>query len=123
MKKIILFITAFLYAKLAYAQDLIPCPDGTWADPAIGCVETPKAVVAPESSIVDLVLQIASMLMTVVAGVAVVALIFSGISYAMALGNDEKIRKAKRMIFWSVIGLVIALLARYLAQFLIDVIT
>ena len=123
MKKTFLFITAFLYAKLAYAQDLIPCPDGTYADPAIGCVTTPETVVAPESSIVDLILQIASILMTVVAGVAVVALIFGGISYALALGNDEKVRKAKRMIFWSVIGLVIALLARYIAQFLIDVIT
>lgn len=123
MKKILPLITAFLYTRLAYAQDLIPCPDGTWADPAIGCVKTPESVVAPEASIADLILRIASTFMGVVAGVAVIALIFGGISYALALGNDEKIRKAKRMIFWSVAGLVIALLARYTAQFILSAIT
>ena len=120
MYKYFLFITAFLYTKLAYAQDLIPCPDGTYADPSIGCVTTPGTTVAAESSIVDLILRIASMFMAVVAGVAVVALIFGGISYAMALGNDEKIQKAKRMIFWSIFGLVVALVARLGVQFVIS---
>ena len=123
MKKIFLFITTYLYAGLAYAQNLIPCPDGTYAEPSIGCVTTPGAVVAPESSIVDLILRVASIFMAVVAGVAVVALIFGGISYAMALGNDEKLQKAKRMIFWSIFGLVVALIARFGVQFVLSVIT
>ena len=120
MKKILLFITTYLYAGLAYAQDLIPCPDGTYADPSIGCVTAPATTVAAESNIIDLILRIASVFMAVVAGVAVIALIFGGISYAMALGNDEKIQKAKRMIFWSVIGLVVALVARFVVQFVIS---
>lgn len=102
-----------------YAQELIPCADGTYADPSIGCVAAPPSVASPEASIVDLILNIATFLMTVVAGVAVVTLIVGGIMYAMALGNDEKLQKSKRLIIWSIVGLVIALLARTLAQFVI----
>lgn len=103
-----------------YAQELIPCPDGTYADPSIGCVTTPGGVVSPESGIADLILQIASGLMGVVAGIAIVTLIVGGIMYATSAGSDEKVQKAKRLMIWSVTGLVIALLARTLAQFLLS---
>jgi hypothetical protein len=103
-------------------QDLIPCPDGTYADPAIGCVETPGGVVSSESSAVELILQIASILMSVVAGIAAIMLIVGGITYALSAGDDEKMQKAKRIMFWSIFGLVVALIARFLAQFVLNAI-
>lgn len=120
MKNIINVFKNLTKLDRAYAQELIPCSDGTYADPSIGCVSAPASVVNPDSSIVDLILQIASTLMGIVAGVAVVTLIIGGIMYAISIGSDEKIQKAKRLIFWSVTGLVIALLARTLAQFVLS---
>ena len=97
MKKIFSVITALFYSK-AHAQELIPCPDGTYADPSIGCVATPGGVISPEAGLVDLILRIATVLTTVVAAIAVISLIYGGVSYALALGQDEKIQKAKRVI-------------------------
>lgn len=119
MKKLSLFITAWLYAGMAYAQDLIPCADGTYADPTIGCVAAPTSVIRSESNIAELILKIASGFMVFVMGVAVIGIIYGGITYAMAMGVEEKLQKAKRAILWSVVGLVIALLARLVAEFIL----
>ena len=88
----------------------------------IGCVATPESVANPESGIAELILQIASTFMTIVAIAAVVMLIVGGITYALSAGDDEKIRNAKRMMFWSIFGLVVALVARFTEQFVLDVI-
>lgn len=105
--------------KVVHAQELIPCSDGSFADPTIGCVTAPSNVVNAETSLPEIILQIATTLMTVVAGVAVVTLIIGGIMYATAMGNDGKIKKSKCLIFWSVTGLAIAILARSVAQFIL----
>lgn len=106
----------------AFAQELIPCPDGSLADPSIGCVTVPGSVVDPESSLLSLILRAADGALSVVAGVAVIFLIYGGIRYAMAAGDDEKINKAKRMMIWSVFGLVLSLLAVFVVQFVLEVI-
>jgi len=110
------FLSSIITWQKAYAQDLIPCSDGSYADPAIGCVEAPGGLAAPETSVTELVLQITSVLMTIVAAAAVIMLIIAGIMYALSAGDEEKMQKAKRIILWSVIGLIVALVARFVAQ-------
>ncbi len=44
----------------AYAQDLIPCEDGTLADPTVGCITTPKAIVHTQSEILSIKVLILS---------------------------------------------------------------
>lgn len=122
MKQFINSFGNWLDITKAYAQDLIPCPDGTMADPMIGCVTMPGSVANPESGIAELILQIASTFMAIVAIAAVVMLIVGGITYALSAGDDEKIRNAKRMMFWSIFGLIVALVARFTAQLVLDVI-
>lgn len=110
----------WLLATKAYAQDLIPCSDGTMADPSIGCTTAPVGtVVNPESSIVEIILKIGGGLMSVVAVAAVLMLIYGGVTYALAAGDDEKLQKSKRLMIWSIAGLVVSLLARAIAQFVI----
>ncbi len=101
---------------------LIPCSDGTMADPSIGCVSAPSSVVNPDSSAVELILKISGILMTVAAAIAVMLLIYGGIIYAMAAGEEEKIKKAKRTMIWSVIGLVVAILAKYGVEYILGAI-
>jgi len=107
----------------AYAQELIKCPDGTLADPSIGCVETPAALISAEFSLVQIILKAANGFMTFMAGLAVIMLIYGGIRYAMSIGNEDQIKNAKRIIFWSIIGLVIALLAVFVTNIILGAIT
>lgn len=107
----LLFIGWLLTAK-AYAQELIPCADGTMADPSIGCASAPASTLHAETSISEIILKAASGLLMAVIVVAVLVMIYGGILYALAAGDDERTQKAKRTIFWSIVGLAISLLAR-----------
>jgi hypothetical protein len=109
--------------EIAYAQDLIRCQDGTWADPGIGCVQAPAAIVSSESNLIGIILKITNGLMSVVAGVAVITLIYGGIRYAIAAGSEDQIKKAKSIIFWGGFGLVIALIAVFVTSFILNVVT
>ena len=107
----------------AHAQELIPCPDGTYADPTIGCVETPGSAISAEANIAEILLKLAGTLMGIVAVIATLGLIYGGIQYAIATGIEEKIHKAKRTILWSSIGLAVAIIARFATQFILGTIT
>lgn len=114
MKKILSPILASLGLRVAYAQELIPCPDGTMADPSVGCVTMPASVVNANTPISEILLKVATLGMTGVIAAATLLLIVGGIRYATAVGEEEKIQKAKRLLFWSAIGLAVSLTARLL---------
>ncbi len=114
-------LNALLY-NIAYAQNLIACPDGTMADPAVGCVPVPSNVISPESSILNLILKVGSGLMTATGGIAVIFLIYGAIRYATATGDPDRIEQAKRTMIWSVVGLAISLLSAGLIQFILNTI-
>jgi hypothetical protein len=104
------------------AQNLIPCPDGSMADPAIGCVQIPGGVVNPESSLLHLIFKIAEQGMMVATGIAIIFMIYGGIRYAVAAGDEARINTAKRTLFWSGFGLIVALLAQFVAGFVLETI-
>ena len=112
-----------LLISKAYAQDLIPCSDGTMADPSIGCVSMPSTTVSSESNIADILLSVASSFMTLISVVAIIFLMVGGIRYTLAAGDDEKIRKSKQIMLWSLIGFAISLSARTLAHFVLSAIS
>ncbi|MBW7954565.1 hypothetical protein H3C61_02005 [Candidatus Gracilibacteria bacterium] len=43
-----------------------------------------------------------------VAVLAVISLIISGIFYLISMGEDEKVNKAKKMIIWSLVGVLLS---------------
>lgn len=61
--------------------------------------------------------------MSATAVVATVLLIYGGIMYALAAGDDEKIRHSKRIMLWSLVGLAVSLIARGVAQFVLGIVT
>ena len=105
-----------------YAQEMIPCSDGTLADPTIGCVTTPGSVVNPESSLLSIILQIADNLMLFVAGVATIMLIYGAIKYATGIGSEEALSKAKRIMLWSTFGLILALLSKFVVSMILGIV-
>jgi hypothetical protein len=109
--------------ETAYAQNLISCPDGTMADPSIGCVKTPSSLISAESNLAQIILKFAGSLMTFVAGIAIITIIYGGIRYAIAAGSEDQIKTAKKIIFWGIFGLIIALLAVFVTNFILDILT
>ncbi len=112
-----------LIIKKAYAQELIPCEDGTMADPTVGCPETPSAIVNTNSEILSIILKSADAVVSIAAAASVAVLIYGGIIYAMSTGSEEKLKKAKNVIFWSIFGLVVALLAKYIVSAILVIIS
>lgn len=108
--------------NVAQAQDLIPCPDGTMADINIGCVKVPASILNPNSSLVELILKFTSGLMSFIAIATIITLIYGAIKYVIASGNDEKINKAKKIMLYATIGLILALLAGYISALIASLI-
>ncbi len=111
------------FIKGAHAQTLIACSDGTYADPSIGCVEVPSALVSPEADTLSIILSIAEKLVDITVVASAAFLIYGGIAYALSLGNERKIQRAKRVIFWSIFGLILTLLAKYIVNAILLFIT
>ena len=113
----------FSLINIVHAQELIPCPDGTMADAEIGCTITPKGIVDPEIGLLEIILKFGEMTMNIIASLAIIVLIYGGIRYAMGRGNEEDTNKAKRIIKWSIIGLILGLLTKYIIQFIFNLIS
>jgi len=93
------------------AQNLIPCSDGTFADPMIGCVSTPASVVSEKTELTDVILSFSQMILGGVVVIATALLIIGAIRYATAMGDEDKSTSAKQMMKWSIVGLIIGLLS------------
>lgn len=112
-----------LFIGKAYALDLISCEDGTMADPIVGCTNTPKALVNTQSELLGIILKSADAIVTIAVGLSVAMLIYGGIVYAISMGNEDKIRNAKNLLFWSTFGLIVTLLAKYIVTAILLIIT
>ena len=88
------------------------------ADKSIGCITAPSSIINADSSLISMILKGANGLVFIVIGISAIFLIYAGIKYATSLGNDEKIQEAKRMIFWSLFGLILSITAVIVIQFI-----
>ena len=71
-------------------------------------------------SLTDNIQIIVNVLLFVIGAVAVVMIIIGGIRYVTSDGDSSRITSAKNTILYSVIGLIIALLAFALVNFIIN---
>ncbi len=123
MKKITLSIIGLLISFKAYAQELIPCEDGTMANAEVGCSKAPESILSSQSTLLNVILKIANGLVTIAVGGAVIVLIYGAIRYTTSMGNEEKMESAKRTLFWGIFGLILALLAKYIVISIIAMIS
>lgn len=94
------------------------CPDGSVMDPALGCIDVPGGVINPSSSLFDLILRSADILLLSVGSLSIIILMRAGLQYSLAMGDDDQIRQAKVSAKWSIIGLVLSLSAYFIVDFL-----
>lgn len=70
-----------------------------------------SAATGGESSLRQLVLTMVNYFLTFLGIVAVIMVIYGGITYVTAAGKDEQIGNAKKIIMYALIGIVIILLS------------
>ncbi len=73
-----------------------------------------------EADLVDTIAQIIRVAMGFLGVIAVVIILLGGFKWMTAGGNEDKVKKAKQLIFSGIIGLVIILSAFAIASFVIE---
>jgi hypothetical protein len=64
-----------------------------------------------ESSFRQIVLNIVNFILYFLGLIAVIMVIYGGITYVISAGNQESVEKAKKIIMYAVIGLIIVLIS------------
>jgi hypothetical protein len=75
------------------------------------------------NSLDDFILAVLAIVGSLVAIVALVALVIGAVMYITSLGNDEKVEKAKKIIIYAVIGLLVLGVAGILVNVVINIIS
>ena len=73
-----------------------------------------------EASLGERVQQVVNILLYILGAIAVVMIVIGGIRYATSNGDSGSIKSAKDTILYSVIGLVVAILAYAIVNFVLD---
>lgn len=68
----------------------------------------------------DALIDILNVVYLVAGVVAVIVIIVAGINFATTMGDASKVTKARNMILYAVIGLVVVLVAAIITNFVIE---
>lgn len=119
-QKIKLFAASLIVAALAFTA-IVPTPlhaVNPLADTCSSSGSADNPVCQNQGDNADsLIKTIVNVLLYIVGAVAVVMLIWGGIRYATSGGNSASVTAAKNTILYSIVGLVIAVLAFAIVQF------
>ncbi|MCB9820287.1 hypothetical protein H6796_03250 [Candidatus Nomurabacteria bacterium] len=74
----------------------------------------------PQNSLKSRIADIVNVLLFIIGTLAVIMLIIGGIRYTTSNGNPEQIKAAKNTIMYAVIGLIVALLAFAIVNFVVN---
>lgn len=119
----LLLVTGFttLFAGSAMA------PVGAATDPFgnNACSNVPDSTICearddPDSFITTDIKNVVNLLLFVVGILAVIVIIVGGIMYTTSGGDPSKVKSAKDTILYAVIGLVVAILAYSIVNFVVD---
>lgn len=84
------------------------------------CKADPSLDICKKTDMISIVKTIVNTLMFVIGIVAVVMIIFSGVKYAISMGDSGNITKAKNTLMYSIVGLAVTFLAYAIVNFVID---
>jgi hypothetical protein len=100
----ILFLSPLLFPLRALAQAARPAPivAAPWCGAFIPCPAAPNT-----TTIIGRLLQYINPLLVLSSTVCVAFLVFGGYTYLMSSGDEERARRAKRIILFSIIGIII----------------
>lgn len=95
------------------AIDVFPqCTDGTASDTAVCASEDDEQIESVAKNIINLLLYI-------IGAVAVIVIIAAGLMYTTSTGDSARITRAKNMLMYAIIGLIIAFLSYAIVNFVL----
>ncbi len=113
-------ISVFGFSAMFLANPVSAALDCTGA----GCASDGASAVDPEggsgAGLEDTVKTIINVVIYVIGLIAVVMIILGGISYTTSQGDAGKVKKAKDTILYGIIGLVVAILAYAIVNFVLQ---
>lgn len=83
---------------------------------------SPGELNLPDISPEIILKNITNIFLIVIGIVAVVSIVYSAIMMIGSNGNSEKVANARRMLIWSVVGLIIAILAEVIVNVVVGAI-
>ena len=125
MKKFKLALATFVFATLSTVAVLSPVPVG--AVNALddvcsqsGSNDNPICQNSNEQA-EPLIKTLVNVLLFIVGALAVVMLIWSGISYVTSTGDSGRIKRAKDTLTYSIVGLIVASLAFVIVNYVVNI--
>jgi len=117
-------MTVGLLSVWALPVGAIVCPDsGREVDKASECAKDGVTAVDPDTETRDLpktIRNIINAVIFIIGIVAVVMIILGGIQYSTSQGDPGKVKKAKDTIMYGIIGLIVAILAFAIVNFVLE---
>lgn len=100
----------------------VTCPAGTNRQGSSASTLA-ECNIEDDNSLIPTILNIIQVTIGVLALVAVIVIIFAGVQYTTSAGDAGKVKKAKDSILYGIIGLVIAILAFAIVNFVLSSLT
>lgn len=116
----VLTLTSVLMLTLPVSA--VTCPAGTNRQGSSASTLA-ECNIENDNSLIPTILNIIQVTIGVLALVAVIVIIFAGVQYTTSAGDAGKVKKAKDSILYGIIGLVIAILAFAIVNFVLSSLT
>jgi len=97
------------------------CQPGTAPGPGGLCIPTRDTTGTSDGLIVDSLGSVLQFLAGLIAAVAILMIVISGIMYITSAGDSGRVDRAKQMLLYAIIGLIIALLAWVIVAMIVGV--
>jgi TRAP-type C4-dicarboxylate transport system permease small subunit len=111
---VLAFVAMFAFTALpAYADD--PADGVSRAQSGMNSINSGNT-----TDLTGTIKTILSSVFVVVGILAVIVIIIGGVNYTLSQGDPGKVKKAKDTILYGIIGLIVALLAFAIVQFVLD---
>lgn len=125
MKKVTLLLTSLAIVLGVGAVSLSPVTAFAYNPLDSGCTADPNSPICKDrgksnNQTANLVQNIINTLLYALGIICVIMIIIGGIRYALSDGDSSKITNAKNTVLYAVVGLVVALLAFGIVNFVIN---
>lgn len=117
---LLILLTAFLMPSLAYAENVQIIGDDACSGSAADSSVCKSSSDDPITGSTSKLLVIANVLAWFGGAIAVIMIIYAGFVYVTSSGDDGKVKSAKNIILYSVVGLVVIVVSRIIVAFVID---
>ncbi|MBQ6394356.1 hypothetical protein IJH97_01185 [Candidatus Saccharibacteria bacterium] len=123
IKKVVAAVLVFVgmlmpvIATTADTYAAVSCPPGSVRSSAPTATECNVEVTS--KSIWDVAAQVINVVLAVLGVATVIVIIIGGVNYVLSQGDPAKVKRAKDTIMYGVIGLIIALLAYAIVNFVL----